>query len=169
MSSNTDSPPPLYGTASTSRLELLPNTDDRDLLQEYAVDEDDDDDATDRQPIINHLPIPPLAPFVVFLYLLSPYLRLGAIYATDVRGISPRYCLTALIVAAALSALCRQIWFLLGRYLRKPSTEDILIYAFARRHRRILKHGLARYTFTTVSALFRILLAAMYLRGQSYL
>ena len=155
--------PASYGTSSASRLILLPNTDDDRVS--LTTDDEDENELTEPQPVINQLPIRPLPPSVVFLYLLSPYLRLGVINASDIGGTSLTYCLTGLAVAATLSALCRQIWFLLGRYLRKSSTEDILIHAFARRQRRIRKYGLARYTFTIVSALFRVLLAAMYLRG----
>ncbi|KAF8442880.1 hypothetical protein L210DRAFT_3143309 [Boletus edulis BED1] len=159
------SPSSLPATDSTSRLILLPNTDDNDSLEEYIADDEDNNEDNDPQPGVNQLH-PPLPPSVVFLYLLSPYLRLGAIYASDIGNISLTYGLTGLVVAAALSAFCRQIWFLLGRYLRKSSTEDMLIYIFARRRRRVLKHGLARYTFTIISGLFRLLLAAMYLRDS---
>ncbi|KAG6377127.1 hypothetical protein JVT61DRAFT_1178 [Boletus reticuloceps] len=159
------SPSSLPATDSTSRLILLPNTDDDDSLEEYIANDEDHNEDNDPQPGANQLHSP-LPPSVVFLYLLSPYLRLGAIYASDIGNTSLTYGLTGLVVAAALSAFCRQIWFLLGRYLRKSSTEDMLIYIFARRRRRVLKHGLARYTFTIISGLFKLLLAAMYLRGR---
>lgn len=156
----------LSGTDSTSRLILLPDTDIRDPLEEYtSTDEEDENEDNDPQPGINQLPVPPLSPSTVFLYLLSPYLRLGAIYASDIGGASLTYGLTGLAIAASLSAFCRQIWFLLGRYLRKSSMEDVLIDTFARRHHRVRKYRLARYTLTFISGLFRLLLAAMYLRG----
>lgn len=142
---------------SAARLELLPN-DEPDL---FTTDDEDDNDDNDPQ-----LAVPPPSRSVVFLFLLAPYLRLGAIYAFDIGSTSRTYGLTGLVVAASLSAFCRQIWFLLGRYLRKSTTEDILIHIFATpRHRRVAKHGWARYTFTIISGLFRLLLAAMYLRG----
>ncbi|KAG8214633.1 hypothetical protein J3R82DRAFT_9711 [Butyriboletus roseoflavus] len=158
--------PGLSGTDSTSRLILLPDTDIRDPLEEYTTDEEDENGDNHPQPGIDQLPIPPLSPSTVFLYLLSPYLRLGAIYASDIGGASLTYGLTGLIIAASLSAFCRQIWFLLGRYLRKSSTEDVLIHTFAPRQRRVHKYRLARYTLTTISGLFRLLLAAMYLRDS---
>lgn len=158
--------PGLSSTSSTSRLVLLPNTDVRDPHEEYTTDDEDENEDNDSQPGINQLPIPPLSPSVAFLYLLSPYLRLGAIYASDIGDTSLPYGLTGLIVAAFLSAFCRQIWFLLGRYLRKLSTEDIVIHTFAWRHRRVRKYGLARYTLTIISGLFKLSLAAMYLRGR---
>ena len=163
MSSSVDfeSAPGLSAASSTSRLILLPNDD----LEEYTTDDDDDNEDNVPQPPINQLPVPPLSPSVVFLYLLSPYLRLGAIYAADIGHTPFTYGLAGLVVAASLSAFCRQIWFLLGRYLRKSSTEDILIHIFARRHHRLHKHGWARYTFSILSGVFRLLLAAMYLRG----
>ncbi|KAI9573562.1 hypothetical protein HD554DRAFT_2310743 [Boletus coccyginus] len=150
---------------NSPRLILLPNTDDRDPLEDYATD-DDDNEHNGPQPGINHPPLPPLPPSVVFLYLLSPYLRLGAIYASDIDDASLTYGLTALFVAAALSAFCRHIWFLLGRYMRKPSTEDIVVHMFPRRHRGARRRGLARSIFTIISGSFRLLLAAMYLRDS---
>lgn len=154
---------------NSPRLILLPNTDDRDPLEDYATDEDEDEDDNEHngpQPGINHPPLPPLPPSVVFLYLLSPYLRLGAIYASDIDDASLIYGLTALFVAAVLSAFCRHLWFLLGRYMRKPSTEDILVHMFPRGHRGARRRGLARSIFTIISGSFRLLLAAMYLRGR---
>ncbi|KAF8551696.1 hypothetical protein OG21DRAFT_1444759 [Imleria badia] len=142
-----------------ARLVLLPDTDEPDPFDEYTTDDEDDNEHNDPQP-----PIPQLSRSVIFLYLLAPYLRLGAIYAFDIGGTSLTYGLAGLVVAASLSAFCRQIWFLLGRYLRKSSTEDILVHILARRHRRVSKHGWARYTFTIISGLFKLLLAAMYLR-----
>ncbi|KAH0832090.1 hypothetical protein J3R83DRAFT_12999 [Lanmaoa asiatica] len=171
--SSVDSPPSspasvpgLSGTGSTSRLILLPNTDVRDPLEEYTTDDEDENEDNDPQPGINQLSISQLSPSVVFLYLLSPYLRLGAIYASDIGDASLTYGLAGLFVAASLSAFCRQIWFLLGRYSRKSSTEDILIHTFARRHPRVRKYGLARHTFTIINGSFRLLLAAMYLRDS---
>ena len=157
--------PGLPATSSTSRLILLPDTDDRDPLQDYTTDDEDDSEDSDPQQAIYQQPILPLTRSVVFLYLLSPYLRLGAIYTLGIGNASLTYGVSGLVVAASLSAFCRQIWFLLGRYLRKSSTEDILIHIFARRHRRGPKHGSARYTVTIISGLFRLLIAAMYLRG----
>ena len=148
--------------SSTSRLILLPNDD----LEEYTTDDEDDTEHNDPHRATNQPPVPPLSPSVVFLYLLSPYLRLGAIYAADIGDAPFTYGLAGLVAAASLSAFCRQIWFLLGRYLHKSSTEDIHIHMFARRHPRLRKHGLARYTFTVISGLFRLLLVAMYLRGR---
>jgi hypothetical protein len=170
MQANTDDSPPssptiipgLSGTGSTSRLVLLPDTDDPDTDEELGDDSED----SPLQPAVNSLPIPPLPPSVLFLYLLSPYLRLGAIFASDFHDASFANGLVGLVVAAFLSAVCRQIWFLLGRYLRASSTEDIFIHAFARRRRnRVGKNELARHTFTVIRGLFKVLLAAMYLRG----
>ena len=158
-------PPPSAPTGASSRLILLADTDDGDPFQEYTTDEEDDNENNDAQLGTNQLPVPPLSSAVVFLYLLSPYLRLGAIYASDIGSAPLAYGLPGLVVAATLSAFCRQIWFLLGRYVRKSSTEDILVHMIARRRRRVSNHGWAAYTFTIFGGLFRILLAAMYLRG----
>ncbi|KAF8842204.1 hypothetical protein BDN67DRAFT_899961 [Paxillus ammoniavirescens] len=150
------------GIGSNSHLVLLPNTEDRDPYDEFVSDDDVEDDP-DSQLEISKPTTPPLPPSVVFLYLLSPYLRLGAVYIPD--GETPlKYGLVSLVIAAFLSAFCRHIWFLLGRYLRKSTTQDILIHILVRGRRRGVKHVLARYVIGTVLGSFRVLLAAMYLR-----
>ncbi|KAF9221597.1 hypothetical protein BS17DRAFT_256051 [Gyrodon lividus] len=158
------SSPSLSGIGSNSRLVLLPNTQHRDPYDEFASDDEVEDDP-DSQLEISKLPIPPLPPSVVFLYLLSPYLRLGAIYIPD-GEIPLKYGFVALVIAAFLSAFCRHIWFLLGRYLRKSTTQDIIIHMLVRCRRRDRKHILARYAVATVIGSFRVLLAAMYLRDS---
>ncbi|KIJ62606.1 hypothetical protein HYDPIDRAFT_114264 [Hydnomerulius pinastri MD-312] len=160
------SPSGLSSIGSNSQLVLLPDTEDGDSYDEFdSDDEADDDNELGSRLESRNLSIPPLAPSVVFLYLLSPYLRLGAINIPD--GDTPlKYGLASLVIATVLSAFCRHIWFLLGRYLRKSTTEDILVHTFARGRGRGRKHVFARRTITAVIALFRILMAAMYLRDS---
>ncbi|KIJ17817.1 hypothetical protein PAXINDRAFT_98013 [Paxillus involutus ATCC 200175] len=149
------------GIGSNPHLVLLPNTEDRDPYDEFASDDDVEDDP-DSQLETSKPTTPALPPSVVFLYLLSPYLRLGAVYIPD--GETPmKYGLISLVIAAFLSAFCRHIWFMLGRYLRKSTTQDILIH-MVRGRRRGGKHALARYAIGIVLGSFRVLLAAMYLR-----
>lgn len=158
------SPYSLSGLDSSSALVLLPNHDDPDF-SDFSNDEDQEDH--DPQLEIIGLQIPPLPPHTVFLYLLAPYLRVGAILAAD-GTISLKFGLINLFLAAALSAFSRNIWFHLARYLRKSTTEDIFLETIpknigrAKRRRR----EIIRYLFLCVTGLLRILTASMYLRGQ---
>ncbi|KAF9241157.1 hypothetical protein BU15DRAFT_45288 [Melanogaster broomeanus] len=156
------------GLGSNPQLVLLPNTEDRDPYDEFLSDVEDEDEGEgdpNQQLGISPLSIPPLPPSVVFLYLLSPYLRLGAMYIPD--GDTPlEYGLVALVLAACLSAFCRHIWFLLGRYLRQSTIEDIVIHLLVRGRRRGRECVRARYTIAAVIQAFRMLLAAMYLRDS---
>jgi len=150
------------GAAAT--LVLLPDT---EAQNPYDLDSDDDiGDERDPQLEIQRLSIPPLPASFVFLYLLSPYLKLGALYISDGTA-SLWHGLITLILAASLSAFCRHLWFMLGRYLRKVTLDDILIEAFVRGRGRGCKHSLSRSIISGVIALFRILLAAFYMRGKS--
>lgn len=156
----------LSGPASSSALILLPDTEEQDP---YDLESDDDqsNDEPDSQLEVQRLPIPPLGSALVFLYLLSPYLRLGALYITDGGDpISLRYGLLTLMFAASLSAFCRHLWFMLGRYLHKFTLEDILIEAFVRGRGQGRQHNFARCIISSAVALFRVLLAAMYFRDS---
>ncbi|KIN96300.1 hypothetical protein M404DRAFT_1006810 [Pisolithus tinctorius Marx 270] len=156
----------LSGPASPSALILLPDTEEQDLY-DLESDDDESDDECDSQLEVQRLPIPPLGNALVFLYLLSPYLRLGALYITDGGDpISLRYGLLTLMFAASLSTFCRHLWFMLGRYLRKFTFEDILIEAFVRGRGQGRQHIFARCIISSAVALFRVLLAAMYFRDS---
>ncbi|KAI5981140.1 hypothetical protein EDD15DRAFT_2416715, partial [Pisolithus albus] len=156
----------LSGPASSSVLVLLPDTETQDPY-DFGSDDDESDDEHDSQLEIQGLPMPPLGSPVVFLYLLSPYLRLGSMYIIDGgEPISLWYGLLTLICASSLSAFCRHLWFMLGRYLRKFTLEDILIEAFVRGRGQGRQHSFARSTIACAIALFRVLLAAMYFRDS---
>ncbi|KIM63390.1 hypothetical protein SCLCIDRAFT_1214283 [Scleroderma citrinum Foug A] len=169
-SSNSDSPispqsPVGLSEDAAATLVLLPDT---EAQNPYDLDSDDDiDDERDPQLDIQRLNIPPLPASVVFLYLLSPYLKLGALYISD-GAASLWHGLITLILAASLSAFCRHLWFMLGRYLRKVTLDDILIEAFIRGRGRGCNHSLSRAIISGVIVLFRILLAAFYMRDSVY-
>jgi hypothetical protein len=161
------SPYSLSGLDSSSALVLLPHQDDQDFFG-FSSDEDEEDH--DPQLEIMKLQIPPLPAYTVFLYLLAPYLRVGAILAAD-HIIPLKFGLLSLFLAAALSAFSRNIWFLLARYLRKSTVEDIFLEAIPKiigRAKRT-RHEMIRRLLLCVTGLLRILTASMYLRGQSTL
>ncbi|KAI6114382.1 hypothetical protein F5141DRAFT_1062801 [Pisolithus sp. B1] len=72
----------LSGPGRSSALVLLPDTETQDF-HDLEKDDSESDDRRDSQLEIQRLPILPLGSALVFLYLLSPYLRLGALYITD--------------------------------------------------------------------------------------
>src|ERR1700722_113960 len=122
----TDSPlssgspsPVLSPIDASSPLILLSDTEDStDRFFDFSSDSEDDqvfDPPFDsRRPII-----PPLQPSVVFLYLLAPYLKFGAMYLPNESDLSIRHMVPALGVFSILSASSRHILYLLARYLLK--------------------------------------------------
>ncbi|OAX42145.1 hypothetical protein K503DRAFT_863313 [Rhizopogon vinicolor AM-OR11-026] len=162
--SSAASPYSLSGFDSSSALVLLPNQDDQDLS---GLSSDEDQEEHDPQLEIMKLQISPLPPYAIFLYLLAPYLRVGAILAAD-RTIPLRLGLFNLFLAAALSAFSRNIWFLLARYLRKSTAEDIFLEMIpksigrAKRKRR----EMIRRLLLCFTGLLRILIVSMYLRAS---
>lgn len=97
-----------------------------------AEDEEDEEDGwgytrrRDPQPI-------PLSPSSVFLYLLSPYLKLGAILLPVASSFPLRISLPALFGFALIAAFTRQIWYMLSRYLRtrgNANLEEVLVLVF---------------------------------------
>jgi hypothetical protein len=156
--------PTLAGLDSTSALILLHDEEDSGSPFDFS-DEDDDEEhlevTTRPASSIIHL-----SPSTVFLYLLSPYLSLGALLLPST-STPLQYGLGAMVLFAALSVFVRQIWYMLARYMRSISMEDIIVDAFARgrgkeKPRRVLRNLIR---FSTGS--LRALLAAIYLQGGS--
>ncbi|KAH7914296.1 hypothetical protein BJ138DRAFT_1144260 [Hygrophoropsis aurantiaca] len=152
----------LSGIGSASALVLLPESEDSNH-DPYEVNSEDE---TEEDPN-DHVEIRPLATpltsSTVFLYLLSPYLRLGALCIPDGHT-SLKYGLPSLVIAAMLSAFCRQIWSLLSRYLHKSTLEDIILEAFARGRKKRRVRAIVRPVVITLTIMSRIMLATMYLR-----
>jgi len=157
------SPYSLSGLDSSSALVLLPDQDDQDS---FAFNGNEDQEEHDPQLEIVNLAIPPLSAPTVFLYLLAPYLRLGAILAPN-GTISLKFGLFNLFVAAALSAFSRNLWFLLARYLQKSTAEEIFLEVIAKGRAKRKKREIVRRLLLCVTGSLRILMASMYLRGQS--
>lgn len=149
---------------SSSALVLLPSQDDEDP-SDFSSDEEHDEH--DPQLEIVKLTIPPLPAVTVFLYLLAPYLRLGAILVSNAIT-SLKFGLVNLFVAAALSIFSRNLWFLLARYLRKNTAEDIFFEVIAKgisRAKRRRRERI-RQLLLCVTGLLRILITSMYLRAS---
>jgi heme/copper-type cytochrome/quinol oxidase subunit 2 len=138
-----------------------------DDSEELAFDFDSDADGEDEESNgaqFNSSSLPPLSPTAYFIYLLSPNLKLGAMLLPN-STLSLAANVVALLFFALASTFSRQIWYLLGRHLgRNADLEDVVLDTFARRRskegRRALLSGLVRAS----TGIFRILLAAIYLR-----
>lgn len=163
---------PIDGFDSSAALILVPDTEDTASSTPFELtsDDDTDDEANGQAERVQASPVPPLPSITVFLYLLAPFLRLGALLVPD-GGLPLRVGVPALLFFAGLSALTRQIWYMLARYVRRADLEEIVLETFARERGRDSEghRWLLRQVVRTCSGVFRILLAATYLRGSSQL
>jgi hypothetical protein len=157
--------PFLSNIDSSTALVLVP--DDEDSIRfDFTSDDDDEDFVDDEFPAYQTSPsIPPLPPSAVFIYLLSPYLKLGALLLPNADN-PLKYGITALAFFAILSAFVRQIWYMMGRYLKKVDMEEVILDAFARGRGRESRREVLRAVVRSGTAFLRISLAAVYLRGM---
>ena len=107
----------------------------------------------------------PLFTPLVYLYLLSPFLGLGAMFIPDGNVSRPR-TIAAVCVFIILSTFARYIWYLLARYLRKIHLEDIVADAFAKGRTKQRLRVKLRSAVRLGDWVSKVLLAAVYLRGQ---
>ncbi len=120
--------------------------------------------------------LPPLPPSLVFLHLLTPYLRLGALNL-PYGHLSLKYGLPALLLSAMAAAFVRQVWYMLARYLRKASLTEVVTDTFARSHggghgrrerakerRRVVVKAIGR----TLVGVLGVLMAIIYLRRMLF-
>ncbi|KAI0822056.1 hypothetical protein BC628DRAFT_1392163 [Trametes gibbosa] len=158
---------PLNGFDSSAALILVPDVEDTTPASTsfgFSSDDDDAEGESDHQlERLRTSAIPPLSSLTVFLYLLAPYLKLGALLVPEA-GVPGKTGVLAVAVFAVLSAFTRQIWYMLARYVRRSDLEEIVLETFARgrgkERRRMALRQLVRFS---VGAL-RISVAALYLR-----
>ncbi|KAI0338868.1 hypothetical protein BDW22DRAFT_1336914 [Trametopsis cervina] len=175
---------PIQEVDPSAALILAPEPGDHDELDEDAAafeflsssDDDSQDEGLDgplgRTTGGPWSSVPPLSSLAVFLYLLSPLLKLGALLSSSVGDVQPlKITLPALFFFASVCALTRQIWYILARYVRKPDMEEILLQAIARgagrgregeRKRRWIK-----FVVQSGTGLVRLLLISLYLRAST--
>jgi hypothetical protein len=163
--SSGSSSPRLTTFDSSTALILVP--DDQDSESAPFDFTDDDDDETEQQ-YTPQKTSTPLYPTTVFLYLLSPYLKLGALLLPNL-NLPLKYGIPSLVCLALLSAFARQIWYMLARYLRKSDLEDIILDAFARGRGKERRREILRTMVRSGTGGLRILLATVYLRRECYL
>jgi hypothetical protein len=176
---------PLYQSALDSSAPLLlvhdddDDDDDRDverpLTLDFSSSDEDNDDLDDSlsplYQINGKLSIPPLPPFTIFMYLLSPYLKLGALLLPYYQ-LPLKYGLSALLISALLAVVARHLLYLLARYLRKADLEDVVSHTFVSTKKRG-RRGERRRDFSKVlvrfgTAALRIFLAVVYLHGKRH-
>jgi hypothetical protein len=173
-----DEPP---DSAMDSSAPLIVNHDDEDERDhderpsalDFFSDSDDSDDLDDSLSPLYHingkLSIPPLSPFTVFIYLLSPYLKLGALLLPSYQ-LPLKHGLSSILVCAALALVARHLLYLIARYLRKADLEDVFSNTFVstkKRGRRIeRRREFFRLTVKVGTATLRVFLAVVYLQGQ---
>ncbi|KAK0188123.1 hypothetical protein F5146DRAFT_1226459 [Armillaria mellea] len=158
ISSSGSSSPVLSSLDSSSAL-ILVHDDDNNTRY------DDDDNDTDAPFEIGRPFVQPLEPSVVLLYLLSPFLKLGATLLPHTR-LPLKLGLPALFLFAVLAAFTRRLWYMLARYTRKSDVEDIVLDSFARgrgRGKERLRSVLRSVVRGGTGAL-RVGLAALYIR-----
>jgi hypothetical protein len=159
------SPAALSALDSSAPLILVHEPDEDDTPFDFSDDEDQGDDLISPIFEIRKASIPPLPPSIVFLYLLTPYLKLGALSIINAQ-LPLKYGLSSLLVFAALSALARQLWYMLARYLRKADLTDIVLDAFAKGRGKDRRREILRHVVRAGTGLLSVLTASMYLRRE---
>ena len=155
---------------SSAALILLHDSEESNIPFDFTDDEDSDrDEFSDLvSPVFDlrkSTVFPPLHPSLVFLYLLAPFLKLGALDLPNSR-LPLKYRLLALFISALASVYARQIWYMLARYTRKADITEVLVDTFARgrgkEHQRMVLRGSVR----AGTSILLILAAITYLRRE---
>ncbi|KAF7346599.1 hypothetical protein MSAN_01888100 [Mycena sanguinolenta] len=134
----------------------------------FPDDEDEEDIPNSPDFEIRRPFCPPMAPSLVFLYLLSPYLKLGALFLPNSQ-LPLKYGLPPLIIFSVLSAFARQIWYMMARYTRKADLEDIILDTFARGRGKERQRAWLRTVVRGGTGTLRVLLAFIYLRESVHI
>ncbi|EKM79499.1 hypothetical protein AGABI1DRAFT_128651 [Agaricus bisporus var. burnettii JB137-S8] len=133
LDSATDSLAPLIVNHNDEEDEDERDHDERPSELDIFTDSDDNDDLDDSLSPLYHingkLSIPPLSPFTIFIYLLSPYLKLGALLLPYYQ-LPLKYGLSSILVCALLALVARHLLYLIARYLRKADLEDVFSDTF---------------------------------------
>ncbi|KAL1745263.1 hypothetical protein HDZ31DRAFT_63273 [Schizophyllum fasciatum] len=159
---------------STAALILVHDEDEeeRDTGFDFAYnssgedeEEEDDEGIPPGQPAVS--------PFMTFLYLLSPSLKLGALLLPSTAGTTLSRRVTSVVACAALSLIARHVWYMLTRYYWKGARGDIgrlIIHAFTSTR----GSTLARRRYRRMESVLRIcrwivgvLMAGVYIRESA--
>ncbi|KAJ7600883.1 hypothetical protein C8J56DRAFT_813825 [Mycena floridula] len=161
-SSGRSSPQLLSALDSSSALILVHDEED-DSTAPFDISSEDEDDDHSFGPYVQSL-----SPSIVFLYLLSPYLKLGAMLLPATR-LPLKFGIPALLCFAFLSAFSRQIWYMLARYFCTTDMEDIILELLAKGRGRERSRQILRRVIRGTTGAFKILLASIYIREAVHL
>ncbi|KAJ7643929.1 hypothetical protein FB45DRAFT_823717 [Roridomyces roridus] len=166
-SSSGESSPILSNFNSSTSLILVHDDEEPTSPFDFRDNDDGDEPESPDFEIRRHFS-PAMAPSLVFLYLLSPYLKLGALLLPNTQH-PLKYGIPLLIAFAILSAFSRQIWYMLARYMRKADLEDIVLDAFALGRGKERRRAWLRSLVRGGTGLLRVLLAVIYLRESVHI
>jgi len=153
-------------TDSHPNLIVLVPDDENDIDAPFYLSDGDEEDAEYDAAQLDWLAssATPLSTILVYLYLVSPFLGLGAMFIPD-GNMSHPWMIAAVCVFIVLSTFARYVWYLLARYLRKIHLEDIVADAFAKgrtkERLRVKLHAAVRVG----DWVLKVLLATLFLRG----
>ena len=147
---------------------LVPDDEDDIDTPFYFSDGDEEEDEYDTAQLdwLASSATPLFTP-LVYLYLVSPFLGLGAMFIPD-GNLSPPWMIAAICVFIVLSTFARYVWYLLSRYLRKIRLEDIVADAFAKGRTKEDLRVKLRVMVRIGDWVSKVLLAVIYLRGQYF-
>nr|GAT60253.1 predicted protein [Mycena chlorophos] len=161
--SDDDESSPILGNFGSETSLILVHDDEPSTPFSISDDADDDEDPQSPELEVRRHWSPAMQPSLVFLYLLSPYLKLGAMLLPNTQ-LPLKFGIPALAVFAVLTAFARQIWYMLARYFRKADFEDLVLDAFARGRGKERLRAWLRTMVRAGTGMLRVLLAAIYLR-----
>ena len=167
-SDSDDAGSPISGLDSSAALILVHDQDDPPSPLDFTDDEDDGEDDDLSSPIFEvrrSAVFPTLPSTTVFLYLLAPYLKLGALDLPN-SSLSLKFGLPALLLSALASAFARQIWYMLARYLRKADMTDVLLHTFAKGRGKERRRSFIRIFVRLGTGTISTLVAVAYLRCE---
>lgn len=173
--SGNSSPPSSPGfdqSDSTAALILVHDEEEeRDTGFDFTYDSEGEEEEEDDEGIPPGQPA--VSPFMTFLYLLSPSLKLGALLLPSTADTSLSRRITSVVVCAALSMIARHVWYMLTRYYWKGAKGDIgrlVIHAFTSTR----GTPLARRRYRRMEAVLRVfrwivgvLIAGVYVRESA--
>jgi len=164
LTANNDVFPP---TDSPSNLIVLVPDDEDDFDTPFYHSDSDEEEAEYDAPQLDWLAssATPLSTILVCLYLLSPFLGLGAMFIPDANASRP-WMIAAVFAFIALSTFARYIWYRLARYLRKINLEDIVADTFAKGRNKERLRAKLRAAVWVGDWISKVLLAALFLRGS---
>ena len=134
--SSSSQPAPRLSTDSTDTfnsdapliLSFSPDN-DHEPLPDVSDDDEDEDQLYDHSRSPSRSSLPALSTSAVFVFLMAPCLKLGAISLANNNSNFPfQFGIASVVVFGLLSLFSRQLLYLLSRYLRKGELGEIVFF-----------------------------------------